>query len=104
MTHLSRVAEARSMVRFAVGSRVVNYADEGFAVFTWMSFIPVFCHLINKFAIFRLFLHFVVVSLCQSNSLDVIKDGQRETEIEGIENESLNNEKALYSFIASTVF
>jgi hypothetical protein len=34
----------------------------------------------------------------------VIEDGQRETEIEDIENESLNNEKALYSFIASTVF
>jgi hypothetical protein len=34
----------------------------------------------------------------------VIEDSQRETEIEGIENESLNHEKALNSFIASTEF
>jgi hypothetical protein len=40
---------------------------------------------------------------CLSNSENVIEDGQRETEIEGIENESLNHEKALNSFIASTV-
>ena len=41
---------------------------------------------------------------CLSNSENVIEDGQRETEIEGIENESLNHEKALNSFIASTIF
>lgn len=41
---------------------------------------------------------------CLSNSENVIEDSQGETEIECIENESLNHEKALNSFIASTVF